>query len=261
MILQYEIRAMQLSEILDMGFRLLRNHFALLIGIAAVIYVPMGIFQTWIESWVETSAASASEFDLGLFALSVLAFAITYSIVAPLVSAAITYALGELYLGRPVTLGAAFRASLPRLLPLVGTSLLASLAILTGLLLFVIPGLYLMLAFTLLTQVIVLEDVAGMTALGRSRELLRGNMLRAVGIVVVFFITTAVLSVSIGLAFALVPALDAVGSALAQALAFAYYSAVLVVFYFEIRARKEAFDLEHLARLVESGGAASDARG
>jgi hypothetical protein len=258
---QYEIRTMQLSEILDMGFRLLRNHFGLLIGISAVIYVPMGIFGTWMRSWMETSAAGASELDLGLAAVSVLAVVVTYSIVAPLVSAAITYALGELYLGRSVTIGAAFRASLPRLLPLVGTMFLATLAIMMGLLLFVVPGLYLMLAFSLLTQVIVLENVAGMTALSRSRELLRGNLLRAVGIILVFSIASGVLGMSLGLAFGAVPALESVGSALAQALAFAYYSAVLVVFYFEIRARKEAFDLEHLARLVETGGVASDARG
>jgi len=32
------------------------------------------------------------------------------------------------------------------------------------------------------------------------------------------------------------------------------------VLYFEIRARKEAFDLEHLARLVEGGAAPSGVR-
>jgi hypothetical protein len=129
------------------------------------------------------------------------------------------------------------------------------------LLLLALPGLYLAIAFLLLTQVIVLEDVAGMRALSRSRELLHGNMMRALGILVVFVIASNVLVVSLGLALGAVPALESLGSALAQALAFAYYSAVLVVFYFEIRARKEAFDLEHLARLVETGGVASDARG
>ena len=39
---------------------------------------------------------------------------------------------------------------------------------------------------------------------------------------------------------------------IAQAAANAFGTAALVVLYFDIRCRKEAFDLEHLARQVES---------
>src|SRR6187455_3333906 len=41
----YEIRPMSVGEILDTGFRLLRNHFSLLVAISAIAYVPMGILQ------------------------------------------------------------------------------------------------------------------------------------------------------------------------------------------------------------------------
>jgi hypothetical protein len=257
--MQYEIRAMGLAEILDMGFRLLRNHFALLLGIAAVIYLPLGFLTATFKQLFEAPPAGA---DLGMWIVAgyVLLFLVTATIVSPMVSCAITYAIGELYLGRPTSMAAAFGAALSQLLPMAGTYFLASIAIGVGLLLLVVPGLYLMLAFALLTQVIMLEGTAGMNALSRSRELMQGNLMRGAALLLVLSLLGGVLSIGLGLAFAALPALDFLGSALAQAVAFAYYSAVSVVFYFEIRARKEAFDLEHLARLVESGGAAAEPR-
>jgi hypothetical protein len=45
----------------------------------------------------------------------------------------------------------------------------------------------------------------------------------------------------------------ALGRGLAQAMGNAFTSAVAVVLYFDIRCRQEAFDLEHLARLVAAG--------
>ena len=48
------------------------------------------------------------------------------------------------------------------------------------------------------------------------------------------------------------PMIAELGGALAQAMNNAFVAAVEVVLYFDIRCRKEAFDLEHLARVVAS---------
>jgi hypothetical protein len=250
--MQYEIRAMSLAEILDMGFRLLRNHFGLLLGISAVVYLPYAVLAGLFEATFD-SQALGGDLSLSLISIWLLLALVAFTLVSPLVTCAITHALGELYLGRPTSIGGAFRAALPRLLPLAGTWLLAAFAILAGLLLLVVPGLYLMLAFTLVTQIIMLEGLAGVPALGRSRHLMQGNLLRAFALGLVVALLGGVLSFGLELVFAVVPNFGVVGSALAQAVAFAYYSAVGVVFYFDVRARKEAFDLEHLARLVELG--------
>jgi hypothetical protein len=52
-----------------------------------------------------------------------------------------------------------------------------------------------------------------------------------------------------------IPIVRSVASAIAQSVAMAFYSGVGVVLYFDLRCRKENFDLEHLAQLVESAGA------
>ena len=170
----------------------------------------------------------------------------------PLVTCAITHALGELYLGRPSTLPGAFEAALPRLLPLAGTYLLGG------------------------------RDPRGSDPAGGARPLPHARIYarhadhhaggpgrcdgpRAQSSPHAREPAARLRAGHGGRApgrrpelrsravFAVAPGFGVVGSALAQAVAFAYYSAVSVVFYFDVRARKEAFDLEHLARLVESG--------
>ena len=272
--MMYEVRAMSFAEILDTGFRILRNDFSLLVGIAAVIYVPPQVL----------SALIAHNADMTLSPATIAAGAITVLVVIvgwPIVFAAITYAIGQLYLGRPVSFGESLRFGASILFPLAGTTLLYWLAIMGGLvpllifaiftslgylglaimaafiLLIVLGvfGIYLALAFMLIWQVMVLERVFGTAALRRSRELMRENIMRGAGIMFVCGLIVGVLGLVLETAFGFIPWLGPIASALAQAAGATYSAAVAVVLYFDIRCRKEAFDIEHLARLVESGGA------
>ena len=112
-------------------------------------------------------------------------------------------------------------------------------------------GLMSLLAFILLWQVMVLERLFGTAAMRRSHELMKGNKGRALGILFVSGVVIAVLSTALQLLFSFVPLLGPIGSAAAQAVGNVYTTAISVVLYFDIRCRKEAFDLEHLARLVQ----------
>jgi len=46
----YDIRPLSLAEVLDRGFRVLRDHFLLLVGIAAWAWIPYGILLALSES-------------------------------------------------------------------------------------------------------------------------------------------------------------------------------------------------------------------
>ncbi len=247
--MRYEIRAMSLGEILDMAFKLVRDHFAVLVGIAAVIYVPLAVAGAAIRPAPgHTISGSALVFIVAIYLVVMLVW--------PIVMAAITFALGEIYLGRQASVGASLRSGLSCSVPLVGTMMLAGIAILVGLLLLVIPGLYLMLTFTLITQVVVLEGESGAAALRRSRLLMRGHLLRAIAVLFVSGLITGVLSGVLQMIFQFVPFLGPVASGVAQAVGMTYGAAVVVLLYVDIRCRKEAFDLEHLAALVAAAGPA-----
>jgi hypothetical protein len=256
----YEIRPMSLGEILDTGLRLLRDHFVLLIGIAAVAYVPFQVLQDlFVKSAFVVVPGRLPDLSPSTL-LWVLGVALVFIALFPVVAAAETFALGEVYLGRTTSLGASYRESFRIFGPLMGTLFLYSIAIAFGFVLLVLPGLYLMARFILVNQVIVLERAFGFQALRRTWDLMYSNLWRAIGILFVCWVLAGVLGFAANLLFALVPFAQGLGGGLVSSLTFAYLSAVSVVLYFDIRCRKEAFELEHLARLVgEHGSPASPA--
>jgi hypothetical protein len=249
--MRYEIRSMSFGEILDAGFRLVRDQFVLLVGLSALVYVPLAL----VTDYFTRVAATMRHVGLG-FGYAFVVF-ILVLIAAPIINAAITLAIGETYLGRPVSFGGCLRAGLSLIIPLTGTSLLWALGIFIGFMLLVIPGIYLVFAWMLTWQVAVLERRFGFGALQRSRELMRGNFLRGFGIIFVGMLIVSVLGGALQLALRYIPLVGPIGSGLAQAAGAAYTTAVMVLLYFDIRCRKEALDVELLAQLVRAaeGGA------
>ncbi|MGH7786731.1 MAG: hypothetical protein ACRERC_07680, partial [Candidatus Binatia bacterium] len=251
----YEIRPMSFGEILDTGFRLLRNHFGPLMSIAAVVYVPLTLFGQGLESYAAPGAAAPGADSLLSILGMVAGLLLLLFVGFPLMGAAMTFALGEAYLGRAPEAGVSLRRAWRIFLPLMGTQFLALLIMFGAGLFFIIPGIYFMLAYWLSSQVMVLEGTFGMAALRRSRDLMVGNKLRALGVMLVPTILSTVVDGGATWALGSLPWIQAVVSAVIQAAGIAYLLAVDVVFYFDIRCRKEAFDLEHLARLVEQRAA------
>jgi hypothetical protein len=273
----YEIRQMSFGEILDTGFRLLRDHFLLLGVPAALPSIPIAVLLgpliagSLVEPPQDPSFLAA--------AIGALVFAL---LLYPVVMAAITHAVGELYVGRSVNIQSALGTGVSLFLPVVGTHVLGTLAVTGALVLVGLPvvvlvslatllGLprvplmllgilwtagwmtYLWLAWLfLVTPVVVLEGVSGARALKRAYTVVRGHMLRGFGVFMVGGILMSTLSTGVQYGLGWVPGLGLVASGLAQAAGFAYTTALVVLFYFDIRCRKEAFDLEHLARQVEA---------
>jgi uncharacterized membrane protein len=252
---QYEIRTMSLAEILDTSFRILRDHFVPIVGISAILNVPVAIGQALVESQSQ-AGAEASLPTIGL-AFGLLSFAL----VSPLVGAAITHLIGELYLGREARLGESFRVAFGIFVPLLGTMLLVGLFTLGATLLLIVPGIWFGLGATLTSQIMVLERSFGMTAIRRSLDLMKGNRGRAFLIILVVVGVSVVAGFAIGLIAQPVPWLSGIVSGLTGSLTGAFSSVAMLVLYFEIRCRKEAFEIEHLARLVQASGGASPVAG
>jgi hypothetical protein len=89
-------------------------------------------------------------------------------------------------------------AAWPVVLPLIGVGIFAGICIGIGFLLFVIPGLILVTFWAVIAPVIVVERSGVFAALGRSRELVRGNGWQVFGVIFVVFIITGIASVILG---------------------------------------------------------------
>src|SRR5437660_8242685 len=99
----YEIRAMSFAEIMDTGFRIVRQHFGLIIGIAAALYVPIAILGALVAPESVPAAGPWGGMGAGRlgFPIGLVLYAV---VVSPLVTAASTSAIGVFYLGPRATL-------------------------------------------------------------------------------------------------------------------------------------------------------------
>ncbi|HEX6508152.1 MAG TPA: glycerophosphoryl diester phosphodiesterase membrane domain-containing protein [Chloroflexota bacterium] len=229
-------RPMDLGDILNTTFNLYRDNFMLFAGIVAVIVVPQAILEALL-------AISHSTLFVLLLAL--------VSVAAPFLEVgALAEAVAARYLGRSITIREAFESiGWPTFLVLVGASLLAGICVLVGLVLLVIPGIYIGVRLTLVAQAAVLERRGVTDSLARSWNLVEGNWWRVFGIVLVVSILVAVLETLVSRIVG-VAAGDIVGNGLGTAIVGIVFQPIqaiaLTLLYFDLRIRKEG--------TVESGG-------
>lgn len=128
------------------------------------------------------------------------------------------------------------------ILPLIGAGILAGLGIGLGILLLVIPGLFLMTIWAVIAPVIVLERAGVLDSFGRSRELVKGDGWRVFGVIVsvaiIVFVVRAILAaIALGINDSLVAriAFDWIGSSLTAPIA----GIVAAVIYFHLKATKD----------------------
>lgn len=169
-----------------------------------------------------------------------------------LVAAIAGIAAGTLYQGTVVNLvhdvqdgrrdfsaGELLRSATPFILPLIGAGILAGLAIGFGLILLLVPGLFLLTIWAVIAPVIVVEKSGVMDSFGRSRALVRGNGWPVFGVIVVAFLIVAIgglLFAAIAEGIADGPLLRIVFSALASTITAPISALVGAVLYFRLRA-------------------------
>ncbi len=245
--MKYQIKQLGLGGILDQAFSLIRNHFGLLFGIVAATIVPLQLIIGFLTNHLQETIKAGGDVQ----SLLILQMVLTVFIALPLsvlVNAAVIFAVASVYLSRPTTIGECFRHGLKRLLPLIGTMILAGLAIMGGIILLVIPGIIFGFWFSLSQHVTVLENIAGTTALTRSKALMKGN----IGTAFVLGLLLWVIIFGLSLGAGVIPQVHTriFAAAFIQGIVTLIATATFVVFYFSCRCKAENFDLQVLADAI-----------
>ncbi len=89
---------------------------------------------------------------------------------------------------RDARAGQLLRAVTPVIGQLILVGLVAGVGVVIGFILLIIPGLILLTIWAVSAPVVVLERPPGLKALGRSRELVRGNGWQVFGVILVLFV-------------------------------------------------------------------------
>jgi hypothetical protein len=234
---------MSQGELLDGAFGLYGRHFRHLVGVSALCYGPFQAFNLFAQisgGWIEHPIVLL----VALFALMV------GSLVG---AAAILKIISDGYLGREPTWDGAIRFALGKVWPLMVAGFAAGLLTMLATLALIIPGIIVACGYSVVRQVVVLEDLPSATdALGRSWALTKDHRMTAFLIAFVLSLVAGVPGGVAGLIAVLTP-FAVVGQVLAAL--FAVLLAPLLpcgmtLYYYDLRVRKEAFDLQVLGQLL-----------
>ncbi len=251
------LRPLSVGEILDVSFSLYRRHFGPLVMVALICSGLPFLLSVFLES-------AGGILANPILTLVYYAF---FMVMSSLATAATVYIVSESYLGRPLGAGAALARSVPLLVRLIICSLLVALVVGIGLVLLLIPGIILVCGLLLSFPALVLEpDSTPTGAMARSWALTRGSRWRMFGLiltmVILFYVPFAALG---GVAALLLPRADIGAGELARGIGlttvvvagvvqlFVYplFYCVITVAYYDLRVRKEGFDLEVLASTLQ----------
>jgi hypothetical protein len=138
---------------------------------------------------------------------------------------------------RDSSAGQLLRAVVPVLGRLILVGLVASIAIVIGFALIIVPGLILVTLWSVFVPVIVLERPPGLGSLGRSRELVRGNGWQVFGVLFVLYVlVNVVIWIADGAADSASTAAGIVVHVVLGVLAAPLGALAAAVLYFDLRA-------------------------
>jgi hypothetical protein len=281
------LRPLAVGEIIDGAVTTMRKHPKLLIGAAAVVAAITQIVGLLVQlpflddlnavvtldPNTVTQQQAMDQFTGAItgFLTGTLLSVLLLLIGTVFLSGFITVVVGHAVLGRPVSFGQAWEEFKPRLMPLLGATLLSGLAITIGVILCIIPGVYLGVLFSLVGSALVLERCGVGAAFGRSKTLVTGAWWRTFGILLLAAVISWIISWIISLPFGLASGLSGsltdptaalsagslilstIGAIIASTITLPFTSAVNVLVYVDRRMRAEGMDIE-LQRAAGHGG-------
>lgn len=268
---EWELRPLSLGEILDRTFALYRRNFLLFLGITAIphlLTLGLNITQVMLTRFptVRKPSVPVEEFQTRVASNGVMAFGIGGLLVAIVIYLLVylfsqggtIYAVSDLYLGRPATITGSLKKMWGQLLNLLGVTILNGLAVACAAIVLIIPGIYAACRLLTCVPAALLEDLGARASLERSWELTKDNAGRAFLIYLLYFaMLYGIMAVSM-IPFGVMMTMSAkdptmlrtamvlmqVASFVASIIVGPFLLIATSVFYYDLRVKKEAFDLQ-----------------
>ncbi|MBW8772053.1 MAG: hypothetical protein JF590_01970 [Gemmatimonadetes bacterium] len=259
------LRPLAFGEVLDQAFGLYRRCFVPLLMISLACSGLPALLNLAAQARGGAVTGDLSTAGLSIVALVLSVFG------SALANCASTFVVSEQYLGRALEPGEALRRAWPRTGSIISTTLTVGLLTGLGFILLIVPGVIAAAGFSLAVTAAALEGLSSEEARKRSWELTRDFRAHMLGLMMVYGIVLWILVAGFGVVTVILSA--AGGTKDPAALAAAATSApvlitsalgaivtlavnpilycILIVAYYDLRVRKEAFDLDLLATTME----------
>lgn len=235
----FELRPMSVGEILDGAVTLYRTSFTTLVSVAIVF---LGI-PAALRVFVALSGQ-------GLSLLEFLSLAL-WSFGSLLSSAGTLWVISETYLGRQASVGEAVRFAFGKIVPLFLAGLAVGIIVIFGMMLLLVPGIIAACGYAVVSQVVVLEGVSADIALKRSWQLTKGFKWKVFGLACVAFLLIFLPAIVFSFLAGTIPGGETSSSIIDDFVSLIItplFTCAFTLLYYDLRVRKEAFDLEMLSR-------------
>ena len=264
------LRPLSTGELLDRTFSLYRSHFGLFVGIFALPYLVVLAFRL-VGLVFQSQTPQISNILMNLVWSMGALFLIL--IVSAASQAAAVVAVSNLHLDRPASVMDSFSTVKGEIPGVIGVSLLVGMASGVAFFAFIVPGVLLLIMWSLAVPAKVLEHRSATDSMSRSMELTKGSRGR------IFVIGLLIFVLSIGVSWLLQwPILIAAGFSMKtgiQRMAIGWQVAALVaefvsrslvgalgtialsLVYYDQRVRKEAFDLQLMMSTIDASAVPS----
>jgi hypothetical protein len=259
------LRPLAVGEVLDAGINVVLRHWKPLIACVAGIVLPLQILSVLVLSSVDTTAvdftfstsASDSASDSGAGAVLVVQLLTVLGVL--LANATCFKVVADAWLGSEPSAKRSLGFALRRLASLVWLAIILVCALALAFLALVVPFVWLAVAWSLSVPALLFERRRGFKALARSFRLVRGRWWPILGALICAYLLAIFIELLLSvlpqeIADAIAPDNDlvfaiatVVGGTASQMITVPYLAAVITLLYFDMRVRKEAFDLQLLA--------------
>jgi len=260
------LRPLSTSELLDRTFHLYRNNFLVFVGITAIPQLAVLALQ------LGTATMILQKQLIGVGVMAVVAALASY-VAIEISHAATIMAVSDLHLDRPASIGSAYSAAKSSLLRVIGITLAVAIATGIAFIFLIVPGVYLALAWSLTIPVTVLEGGGLNASTSRSKSLTKGSRGRIFAVYFLMLVLTIIVSIvmqfvlllplgiitaAIGVhdpaaTGAMSQALQAVAAFISTSLVGPLVTIALTLIYYDLRVRKEGFDLQLMMATLEGG--------
>ncbi len=237
----------RIGSILSDTFGVIRRNLMLCVGLTLIIYVlPLSLWD-----WKSTGLVASDDPEYSPQPIAVMVIGMVGDVMlGAILQAALTRATIEDLKGKRPSSRDCIKTAFAVLLPSIAISLLVALGSWIGLLLLIVPGLFLLARWSVVIPVLVQERLGVFAAMGRSRDLAKGSLWPLMAVWLLIFVAFIALSlVPDGFASSADTKLGLFFNALAVTAIGLVQSIAPAAMYIELRRVKEGASVDELAEI------------
>lgn len=247
-------RAFSVGGVIKRSFSTYFANFVPFSVLALILYLPSLIFgfSTNISVGGGVEAAGMPQYSVTDGIAMLLSFILTYVLIGALV-----YGTVQFLNGRKAGIGEIIGQGLSRIVPVIVIAILFSIAFGIGFALFIIPGIFLLVVWSVVIPASVVERPGILGAFSRSWELTKGYRWPVLGILLILLVILIGFSLVIGgVAGAVVFAMDnltllVIVNYVISAISGALMSVAIAVLYHDLRVAKEGVSTAQIAAVFD----------